>query len=185
MKLMLFADERQFQEYLCEFSNYRWRSVVHFSYGLLNDGSQTKLAEIFKFRSEFLPDKVQRLKALVRQSIVTDKRFDPHYNLVLPCSCAFEADQQTLTEEVIDLLPDTMKLPYDVQPKDAVALSYVLSYKHLSQQKFTIEMMEPRTFHGRSLKLLLDAASLNGHRVGDYMFYTSFAPCSLFAFRIH
>ena len=170
MKLMLFADERQFQEYLCEFSNYRWRSVVHFSYGLLNDGSQTKLAEIFKFRSEFLPDKVQRLKALVRQSIATDKRFDPRNNLVLPCSWAFEADEQTLTEEVIALLPDTLKLPDDIQPKDAAAISYVLSYESLSQRKFTIEMIGPSTFRGKSLKLLLDAANLNGHKVIGNLF---------------
>ena len=143
---------------------------MHFSYGLLNDGSQTKLAEMFGFRSELLPVKFQHLKALVRQSVVTDGDFDPRNNLVLPCSWAFEADQRTLTEEVIVLLPDILMLPDDIQPKDAVAISYVLSYKSLSQRKFTIEMNEPSTFHGKSLRLLLYAANLNGHKVSGNLF---------------
>ena len=170
MKLMLFADERQFQEYLPKFSKYRWRSEVHFSYGLLNDGSQRKLAEIFKIPSEFLPVKLQHLKALVKQSIVTERRLDPRNNLVLPCSWAFEADQQTLTEEVIALLPDILMLPKDIQTKDAVAISYVLKYESPSRRKFTIEMIKPTKFRGKSLKLLLDAANLNGHKVSGNLF---------------
>jgi len=137
---------------------------------------------MFRFRSEFLPVKLQLLKAFVRQSIVSDEKFDPRNNFVLPCSWAFEAaDQQIITEELIALLPDTLKLPYDIQPKDAVAISYVLSYK--SRRKFNIEMIEPRTFPGKSLKLFLDAANLNGHRVSDNMFYVSLALHCLFTSR--
>ena len=172
MKLMLFTDETQFEEYLMhEIMHYKWRSVAHFVYGLLNDASQTILAKIFKIPSEFLLVKLPHLKALVRKSIVTDKRFDPRNNLILPCSWAFESHQQTLTEEVIALLPDILMLPGDIQPKDAFAISYVLSYKSLSQRKFTIEMIEPSTFHGKSLRLLLDAANLNGHKVSGNLFY--------------
>ena len=170
MKLMLFADEKQFQEYLHEFSNYRWRSVVHFSYGLLNDGSQTKLAEIFGFESELLRVKFEHLKALVRQSIYTDESFDPRNHLVLPCSWAFEADQRTLTEEVIAFLPDILMLPGGIQPKDAAAISYVLSYESQYERKFSIEMIRSSTFRGKSLKLLLDAANLNGHKVSGNLF---------------
>jgi len=175
MKLMLFSDETQFKTYLEKLCEDEWKSVVHFSYGLLDAASQKRLAEMFKFRSEFLPVKLQLLKAFVKQSLVIDGEFDPHDNFVLPCSWAFEADQQIITEEVITLLPDTLKLPHDIQPKDAVAISYVLSYKSRSQRKFTIEMMEPRTFLDKSLKILLDAVNLNGHVVSDIMFCVSFA----------
>jgi len=58
-----------------------------------------------------------------------------------------------------------------MQPKDAVAISFVLSYKSRSQRKFTIEMIEPSTFHGKSLKLLLEEANLNSHKVSGTMVY--------------
>lgn len=127
---------------------------------------------MFRFRSEFLPVKLQLLKAFVRQSIVSDEKFDPRNNFVLPCSWAFEAaDQQIITEELIALLPDTLKLPDDIQPKDAVSISYILSYKSLSQRKFTIAMTKRSKFIGKSLKLLLDAVNLSDHRVSDNVFH--------------
>ena len=169
MKLMLFADENLFKKYLEKLFEKKWRSVVHFVYGLSNAASQERLEKMFTFRSELLSAKLKFLKSLLKKSIVTDGKYDPRKQLVLPCSWAFEADQQIITEEVIDLLPDTLKLPEDIQPKDAVAISYVLSYKSRSKRKFTIEMIEPCTFHGKSLKLLLEAANLNSHRVSGIM----------------
>ena len=171
MKLMLFSDETQFMEYLEKLHRAKWKSVVHFLYGLLNGSSQKRLNEIFTFQSKFLPVKVQLLKALLRQSIVTDGKFDPRNNLVLPCSRAFEADQKSITEELVALLPDTLKLPDDIQPKDAVSISYILSYKSLSQRKFTIAMTKRSKFLGKSLKLLLDAVNLSDHRVSDNVFH--------------
>jgi len=167
MKLMLFSDKTQFKEYLEKLHDDKWKSVMHFSYGLLNGDSQRKLTEMFKFPPDTFPIKLELLKTLVRQPVVSDRKFNPQNSLVLPCSWAFEAHQQSITEEVIALLPDTLKLPADVQPKDAVVLSYVLRYKSLSQRKFTIAMVDPHKFRGKSLKLLLDAANLNGHRVSD------------------
>ena len=171
MKLMLFADENQFKKYLQKLCEDEWRSVVHFLYGLSNAASQRRLEEMFTFRSELLSAKLEFLKSLLGESNVTDGKNDPRNQLVLPCSWAFEADQQIITEEVIDLLPDTLKLPEDIQPKDAVAISYVLSYDSRSQRKFTIEMNEPSTFHGKSLKILLEAANFNSHRVSGIMVY--------------
>jgi len=143
--------------------------VVHFLYGLLNGASQKSLAEMFTFRSQ-LSEKRELLVSLLSQSIVTDGEYNPRNRLVLPCSLAFEADQSSITEVVIARLPDTLVLPDDIQPKDAVAISYVLSYKSPSQRKFTVEMTDPKRFHGKSLKLLLDAANINGHRVSDDMY---------------
>jgi len=181
IKLMLFSDENQFKEYLVKMCEDDWKLVVHFLYGLLNSSSQKQLAQTFKFRSELLPVKLKLLKSLVRQSVVTDGEFDPRNNLVLPCSWAFEANQEIITKEVISLLPEILKLPHHIQSKDAVAISYVLNYKTLSQRIFNIEMIEARTFHGKSLKLLLDAANNNSHRVSDNMFYVYIASLSIFS----
>ena len=171
MKLMLFTDKTQFEEYLEKLCTDEWKSVVHFLYGLLNGALQKRLNEMFVFPSAFFPEKCQLLRDFVRQSVDTDGEFVPFNHLVVPCSRAFEADQQIITEKVIDLLPDTLKLPEDIQPKDAVAISYVLSYNSRSQRKFTIEMNGPSTFHGKSLKILLEAANFNSHRVSDIMVY--------------
>jgi len=175
MKLMLFSDDVQFENYLEKMHHLEWKSVLHFVYGLTNDASQELLADLFSFQSEVLDAKIQLLTAYVKKSVVSDGEVDPSNKLVVPCSRAFEADQESITEEVIRLFPEILELPDNMKPKEAVAISYVLSYKNSSQRKITIGMKDPKTFRGNSLKLLLDAANGNGHKVSDIMSHVAIA----------
>jgi len=166
--LMFFANIDQFNELLKLVRNNRWRLVLKFSFGFLNDAVKVKILNAFRSllgESEtslfLMKTKKKALDTIFRNAIGDGNNIDP-------CRWALEANQSSLNEYLANSLPTDLHLPLTLSQSDASAIAYALRIQpvvprqifigHRSWEKGTI-------LQGDSLRLLMNAVNAHGHKV--------------------
>lgn len=145
----------------------------------LKDSHKENFEMVLKFLFGFLNPQVEKKIQHVRPTKSEDLHFDEKYlllknffnaslekgNFVEACAFSFEANDQSLSTDVFNSLPEAYELPEIVGECEAVAISHILKCNRAIRRTITLRTTNWPTFQGNSLQILLNAVNMHGHQV--------------------